>query len=231
MSLTLPLEILFIKNCNFNSRIAGKSLFHITKINDLYKITQNLSQIDLVVVEETILNNDQDLTAFLNLLKKINTPNVPIIFVTNNRNNEKIINKLSHLNIVEYLLESYNEESFLTIIISLISNSKIMLKERTIEYKSLKLDILSSNVVYMNKTIKCSLTEFAILKLLMSSPYHIFSRENIINAVWDNDDVINKRTIDVHINRIRKTLKNVNRNNRSLIRTVRSEGYCLDLLC
>jgi two-component system phosphate regulon response regulator PhoB len=64
--------------------------------------------------------------------------------------------------------------------------------------------------------------EFRLLEFLMRSPGQVFSREQIVRAVWD-DCTIDDRTIDVHIGRLRKALNRGRR--RDPIRTVRGFGY------
>jgi two-component system phosphate regulon response regulator PhoB len=70
-------------------------------------------------------------------------------------------------------------------------------------------------------------TEFRLLDHLIQHPGRVFSREQLLNAVWGSDVYVEARTVDVHIGRLRKAL-----NGERLpdpIRTVRSAGYSLDL--
>lgn len=50
-------------------------------------------------------------------------------------------------------------------------------------------------------------TEFELLSLLAQNPGMLFSREKIINRLWQETPYITERTVDVHIARIRKKLK------------------------
>jgi two-component system phosphate regulon response regulator PhoB len=69
-------------------------------------------------------------------------------------------------------------------------------------------------------------TEFRILDHLMQHPGRVFSREQLLDAVWGSDVYVEARTVDVHIGRLRKA---VNRESEiDPIRTVRSAGYALD---
>jgi two-component system phosphate regulon response regulator PhoB len=70
-------------------------------------------------------------------------------------------------------------------------------------------------------------TEFRLLDHLIQHPGRVFSREQLLNAVWGSDVYVEARTVDVHIGRLRKAL-----NGEKLadpIRTVRSAGYSLDM--
>lgn len=69
-------------------------------------------------------------------------------------------------------------------------------------------------------------TEFRLLEYLMQHPGRVFSREQLLDAVWGSDVYVEARTVDVHIGRLRRAL-----NTGDLadpIRTVRSAGYALD---
>ncbi|MES1202820.1 MAG: phosphate regulon transcriptional regulator PhoB [Pseudomonadota bacterium] len=69
-------------------------------------------------------------------------------------------------------------------------------------------------------------TEFRILDHLMQHPGRVFSREQLLDAVWGSDVYVEARTVDVHIGRLRKALNETDENDP--IRTVRSAGYALD---
>ena len=57
-------------------------------------------------------------------------------------------------------------------------------------------------------------------------PGRVFSREQLLDAVWGHDVEVELRTVDVHIRRLRKALNDGDRPD--LIRTVRAAGYALD---
>ena len=60
----------------------------------------------------------------------------------------------------------------------------------------------------------------------MEHPGRVYSREQLLDAVWGHNVYVESRTVDVHIRRLRKAL-NVD-GATDLIRTVRSAGYALD---
>ena len=60
----------------------------------------------------------------------------------------------------------------------------------------------------------------------MQNPGSVFSREELLNAVWGPDIYVEPRTVDVHIRRLRKALNEDD--GTDVIRTVRAAGYALD---
>jgi two-component system phosphate regulon response regulator PhoB len=63
---------------------------------------------------------------------------------------------------------------------------------------------------------------------LMQHPGRVFSREQLLDAVWGSDVYVEARTVDVHVGRLRKAL-NVEGGQEDPIRTVRSAGYALNV--
>ncbi len=61
----------------------------------------------------------------------------------------------------------------------------------------------------------------------MQYPKRVFSREQLLDAVWGNDVYVEARTVDVHVGRLRKALNSGSEYDP--IRTVRSAGYSLDM--
>jgi two-component system, OmpR family, phosphate regulon response regulator PhoB len=69
-------------------------------------------------------------------------------------------------------------------------------------------------------------TEYRILEFLMLKPGRVYSREQLLDAVWGRDASVDERTVDVHIGRLRKVLSLPGENDP--IRTVRGAGYAFD---
>lgn len=66
-------------------------------------------------------------------------------------------------------------------------------------------------------------TEFKLLKFFMQNPERVYSREQILDAVWGRNIYIEERTVDVHVQRLRKLLSSVGAD--KYIQTVRGTGY------
>ena len=95
-----------------------------------------------------------------------------------------------------------------------------------IEVEGLKLDPTSHRLTGNGQPLAIGPTEFRLLRFLIEHPGRVFSREQLLNAVWTHDTYIEPRTVDVHIRRLRKAL-NVG-GKEDVIRTVRATGYSLE---
>jgi DNA-binding response OmpR family regulator len=67
-------------------------------------------------------------------------------------------------------------------------------------------------------------TEFRLLEFLMSRPGVVYSREQLLDAVWGHDRAVTDRTVDVYILRLRQKIE-PDPTNPSFIRAVRGFGY------
>ena len=98
------------------------------------------------------------------------------------------------------------------------------------EDRILRGDILIDRVAHRvrrgEREVHLGPTEFRLLDYLMQHPGRVFSREQLLDAVWGSDVYVETRTVDVHIGRLRKALNQGPEIDP--IRTVRSAGYALD---
>jgi DNA-binding response OmpR family regulator len=70
--------------------------------------------------------------------------------------------------------------------------------------------------------VELTATEFDVLAYLLAHPAQVFSREQLLSAVWGVADYSGSRTVDVHIAQLRAKLGEPDP-----IRTVRGVGYAL----
>jgi len=76
-----------------------------------------------------------------------------------------------------------------------------------IVFGDMKLNLKSKHLELKDKSVVLTKKEFEILNLLMQEPQKIFTREEILNNVWQNESYVLERTVDVHIARLRKKLE------------------------
>jgi len=96
----------------------------------------------------------------------------------------------------------------------------------TLEYEDITLDLARHRVERAGRNIHLGPKEFRLLRHLMEHPGRVYSREQLLDAVWGRDIFVEARTVDVHIRRLRKALNEGDA--ADFIRTVRSAGYALD---
>ena len=89
------------------------------------------------------------------------------------------------------------------------------------------MDLAAHRVSRGGQSVHLGPTEFRLLRHLMQHQGRVFSREQLLDAVWGRDADVEARTVDVHIRRLRKALNAAG--GADIVRTVRSAGYALDV--
>jgi two-component system phosphate regulon response regulator PhoB len=72
-------------------------------------------------------------------------------------------------------------------------------------------------------TVEVRQAEYRLLKFLLCHPEEVFSRAQLLEKVWHANGTLDERTVDVHVLRLRKALREA----KSLLKTVRGFGYKL----
>lgn len=126
----------------------------------------------------------------------------------------------------DYITKPFSPIELIARINSLLRRVKSTNKSNMIEYADLSIDQNKKTLQTADKNIKIGKTEYSILTLLMGRPENVFSRDQIINHVWNNNLEVDDRTVDVHMSRLRKILKN-NYSGQCKIETVHGFGYCI----
>ncbi len=87
----------------------------------------------------------------------------------------------------------------------------------------LQLDGSSHQVCYQGQVLKLGRMEFKLLSFLMQHPERVHSRSQLLRHVWPDGEMLEERTVDVHIKRLRQALGDAG----ALLHTVRGVGYRL----
>jgi DNA-binding response OmpR family regulator len=96
-----------------------------------------------------------------------------------------------------------------------------------IELGSLQIDTDARYVYYQGSLLSLSFKEFELLTLLAKKPGRVFTRDEILNSVWQEAYSLETRTVDVHIRRLRSKFEEYRDKNNIMIETVRNVGYRL----
>ena len=153
------------------------------------------------------------------------TRNVPIIMVTARGEEADTVRGLES-GADDYMVKPFSPSELVARVKALLRRSRPSLTEETLKIAGLEMDLAAYRVYRNGHEVKLGPTEFRLLRHLMEHPGRVFSREQLLDAVWGRDVYVESRTVDVHIRRLRKAL---NQNDEEdIIRTVRSAGYALD---
>jgi two-component system, OmpR family, phosphate regulon response regulator PhoB len=126
----------------------------------------------------------------------------------------------------DYVVKPFAMSELTARIRALLRRTRPELVEERLEYADIVLDRGSRRVTRAGRSIHLGPTEFRLLDFLMQRPGRVFSRERLMDAVWGPNTYVEMRTVDVHVGRLRKALREGG--TFDPIRTVRSAGYSLD---
>lgn len=153
------------------------------------------------------------------------TANVPIIMLTARGEETDRVRGLD-TGADDYVVKPFSMTELFARIRAVMRRIRPGLADDQVRVGDIVMDRVAHRVKRAGQEIHLGPTEFRLLDYLMQHPRRVFSREQLLDAVWGSDVYVEARTVDVHIGRLRKALNAVG--GKDPIRTVRSAGYSLD---
>ncbi len=126
----------------------------------------------------------------------------------------------------DYITKPFSLAELTARLRSVIRRAQPNSADETLQFGEVAIDVGAHRVTRAGKPIHLGPTEFRLLLYLMRHPGRVFSREQLLDAVWGHDVYVEPRTVDVHIRRLRKAINADG--GEDIVRTVRSAGYSLD---
>jgi two-component system phosphate regulon response regulator PhoB len=159
------------------------------------------------------------------LRNRLETRNTPIIMLTARGEETDRIRGLD-TGADDYITKPFSMTELLARLRAVLRRIRPSLAEDVVRIGDLEMDRVAHRVRRADQEIHLGPTEYKLLDHLIQHPGRVFSREQLLDAVWGSDVYVEARTVDVHVGRLRKAL-NID-GARDPIRTVRSAGYALD---
>ncbi|WP_299545371.1 phosphate regulon transcriptional regulator PhoB [Phenylobacterium sp.] len=160
------------------------------------------------------------------LRQRNETRNVPIIMLTARGEESDRVRGLD-TGADDYVVKPFSMTELTARIRAVLRRLRPGLAEDRVRRGDILIDRVAHRVKRSGQEVHLGPTEFRLLDYLMQHPGRVFSREQLLDAVWGSDVYVEARTVDVHIGRLRKAL-GVSETD-DPIRTVRSAGYSLDV--
>ena len=154
------------------------------------------------------------------------TRNLPVIMLTARGEESDRVRGLD-TGADDYLTKPFSMTELIARIRAVLRRIRPGLADDRVSHGDIIIDRVAHRVRRSGKEVHLGPTEFRLLDHFMRHPGRVFSREQLLDAVWGSDVYVEARTVDVHVGRLRKAL-NVE-DSANPIRTVRSAGYSLDL--
>ncbi|MEG1539274.1 MAG: response regulator transcription factor [Muribaculaceae bacterium] len=139
------------------------------------------------------------------------TANIPIIICTAKDSDTDLIEGFNR-GVDDYIKKPFLMRELVLRVKSVLRRSDKNNNSDIITYKTLQIDIIKKKCIIDGEDIQLTKKEFEMLQLFLGTREKIFSREEILDRVWESDVLVIDRTIDVNINRLRKKIKNYGTN-------------------
>ncbi len=152
---------------------------------------------------------------FLQILReKESTEHIPVIFCSAKDTKDDTITGLN-LGADDYIAKPFLAREVVARVKSVLRRSTERhesTSKRTIEFETLSLDLNRKLCTIDGNDVPMTKKEFEILAMLLQNRNAIFSRQDILQRVWDDEVVVVDRTIDVFITRLRKKIGSYGKN-------------------
>ncbi len=175
---------------------------------------------DLVLLDLMLPDMD-GLDVLRRLKKKDDWASIPVVVLTaKGTETDKVLGL--ELGADDYQTKPFSPKELVARVRAVLRRPKGPSEGRRIEAAGrLVLDTLRHEVTVDGRRVELTSAEFKILSLLASQPGRVFSRNQILDALWGGEKIVVDRTIDVHIRNLREKLGSA----ADLIKNVRGAGY------
>ncbi len=153
------------------------------------------------------------------------TRDLPVIMVTARAEDQDAVRGLN-TGADDYITKPFNMEALLARVRALLRRAAPTPLKEKLAFHDMQMDLVTHRVQRNGRSLHLGPTEFRLLAFFLQHPHRVFSREELLDAVWGPDIHVEPRTVDVHIRRLRKSINA--EGELDLVRTVRAAGYALD---
>ena len=177
---------------------------------------------DLVILDVMLPGEDG-----VSLLKRIKaspaTRDLPVIMATAKGMEYDKISSLD-LGADDYLVKPFGMMEMVARVKAVLRRSAPKRESQTLKYASFEMNPDEHTVTVRGKRVELTLKEFEMLRLFLTRPGMVFTRDRLLSDVWGVDYDGETRTVDVHIRSLRQKLGS----DGEMIQTVRGVGYRLE---
>ncbi len=213
-------EAAIVELISFSLKDAGWTTVAVHNAGDAWEFLQRRSP--QLILLDWMLPDQSGLRLLSRIRADRQFNDIPIIMLTAKSMEE---DKIAGLNngADDYVTKPFSPRELAARVKALLRRRAPEHAQSVLNIGAVTLDPVACKVLMDNQKIEIGHAEFKLLKFFMAHPERVFSRSQLLDKVWGDHVVIEERTVDVHVLRLRKALKEAEH----LIKTVRSVGYML----
>jgi len=177
------------------------------------------------VIMEVRLHGIDGLEACRKLRQECNTRDIPILFLTDKRDEFDVVLGLE-VGADDYMVKPFSMRELQSRIKAIWRRTQLIRAKEidTIKLNDLNFDVQGRTVYNGNISIKFPKKEFELLMFMIMNKGKVLSRDYILDQIWGSDQHNDSRTLDVHIRYIRRKLDALN-SRHYYIESIRKSGY------
>ena len=189
----------------FNLEMAG---FAIDCASSAEEALEKLSQNHCLILLDVMMSGMSGFQ-LAEVLRKEKNNQIPIIFLTAKTDQNDLLAGFDAGG-DDYIPKPFAINEVIARVRAVLKRTERVMESKSdmIEAGAVSIDVTRKQVLVEGKPVAFSKKEFEVLTLLASHPGQIYSREDIINELWQDAPYVLDRTVDVHIARIRSKLGN-----------------------
>lgn len=157
--------------------------------------------------------------------RSAHTQNLPIIMLTARGEESDRVRGLDY-GADDYIVKPFSPSELVARVRAVLRRLRPAFEAEILQFSDVTMDLAEFRVTRSGDSVQLAPTEFRLLRHFMEHPGRVFTREQLLNAVWGREIYLEPRTVDVHVRRLRRTLNAGGR--QDIIRTVRATGYAMD---
>jgi phosphate regulon transcriptional regulator PhoB len=128
----------------------------------------------------------------------------------------------------DYVTKPFSPREFVARVKALLRRTEpAAATEKLIDVGALRIDPAAYRVTRAGKQVPLSTLEFRLLYYLAARPNKVFSRDQLLDAVWGTDRFVTPRSVDVYVRRLREKIEE-NPQYPSYVKTIRGAGYLFE---
>lgn len=198
-----------------NLKLIGHNGFHVNNGNDVMAYIE-IQKPDLIILDVMLPGKDG-----FELMKEIAPLGTPVIFLSAK---EELVDKITGLKLGadDYIVKPFATLELLTRIETILKRYKVNCNIFVLDNLEIRFD---EHIALLNdEQIELTSKEFILMEVLIRNKNIALTREKLLELVWGYDYMGETRTVDVHVQKLRKKLRLEDR-----IKTVFKLGYRLEV--
>ena len=154
------------------------------------------------------------------------TRDIPVIMLSARSEESDLVRGLD-TGADDYVTKPYSTAELMARVRNALRRQGRGLAGEALEAGGLRLEPGAHRVFWQGREVRLGPTEFRLLAVLMARPGQVFGRDQLLDRVWGQGAEVSDRTVDVHVGRLRRALREAGAEAGAMIRTVRGSGYSL----